>query len=311
MPRSGHAEGMELSKAFALGLVAVAAVGCRPALSPTQTPEAVDVSPGPGVTACWVESRARFGFTASALVVRHPDGDLLVDAGNSTNFTEEIQPYHGKQKRWLAVFPGSLKPHRPLADELQDVGVAPDTLRWVVPTHAHLDHLGGVLDLPPTPVLMDDAEAEVVEHGQHRATFGVIPAHARAVAAHVEALPMVEEPYEVFDRHADLFGDGSVVVVPLPGHTPGSVGVFVRLTDGRRVFHLGDAVNDRTQVDALRGKTPAMRDTDADRAQAERTVARLHSLHDQRPNLLMVPAHERDAWRDAFGKPAERCPAPT
>lgn len=302
---------MKLADALTVGLVAVAAAGCRPALEPTEIPDVVEAPPGPGVTACWVESRARFGFTASALVVRHPNGDLIIDAGNSTHFTEEIQPYHGKKKRWLAVFPGALKPKRPLATELQDVGVAPEGLRWVVPTHAHLDHLGGVLDLPPTPVLMDDAEAELVEQGRREVIFDVMPAHAEAVAPHVESLPMVDEPYEIFDRHADLFGDGSVVVVPLPGHTPGSVGVFVRLADGRRVFHLGDAVNDRAQVDKLRGKTPAMRDTDGDRARAEHTVARLHALHDREPNLLLVPAHERDAWRDAFGEPAQRCPSPS
>ena len=298
---------MKPADALVLGLLLTVPAGCRPSLEPTGVPDRVDAAPGPGVTTCWVETRARFGFTASAMVIRHPDGDVIIDAGNSTNFTEEIQPYHGKEKRWLAIFPGALKPKRPLAEELQAVGVAPGELRWVVPTHAHLDHLGGVLDLPPTPVLMDEAEAEVVEHGRHDVIFGVIPAHARAVAPHVEALPMVDEPYEIFDRHADLFGDGTVVVVPLPGHTPGSVGVFVRLEDGRRVFHLGDAVNDRAQVDNLRGKTPAMRDTDADRERAEHTVALIHALHDQQPDLLLVPAHERDAWRDAFGEPAQRC----
>lgn len=302
---------MKLADALTLALVALAAAGCRPALEPTEIPDVVEAPPGPGVTACWVESRGRFGFTASALVVRHPSGDLIIDAGNSTNFTEEIQPYHGKRKRWLAVFPGALKPKRPLATELQDVGVAPEGLRWVVPTHAHLDHLGGVLDLPPTPVLMDEAEAELVEQGRREVIFDVMPAHAEVVAPRIESLPMVDEPYEIFERHADLFGDGSVVVVPLPGHTPGSVGVFVRLADGRRVFHLGDAVNDRAQVDKLRGKSSAMRDTDGDRARAEHTVARLHALHDREPNLLLVPAHERDAWRDAFGEPAQRCPAPS
>lgn len=282
--------------------------GCRPRLSEVPTAARASVAEGPGVTACWVESRARFGFTASALMIRHPrGGTILVDAGNSSDFKAEIEPYHGGTKRWLAVFPGALAPKIPLGEKLVEVGVDPHELRAVLPTHAHLDHMGGVLDLPPVDVWVDAAEAEVIEHGRHEVTFEVLPAHANAVAGRLQPLPFVDEPYEIFERHADLFGDGSVVVVPLPGHTPGSVGVFVRLPDGRRVFHLGDAVNDRRQVTKLRGRTPAMRRTDTDIAAAHRVVAQLHALAEEDPSILMLPAHERAAWEDVFGEPAERC----
>ncbi len=43
-----------------------------------------------------------------------------------------------------------------------------------------------------------------------------------------------------FDESLDLFGDGRLVLVPLPGHTPGSVGLFVTLDSGRRLFFSGD-----------------------------------------------------------------------
>ena len=295
----------------AASLVIAAAAGCRPRLDEVSVPPRAEPAATQGVQACWVESRARFGFTASSLLVRHPEGDLLIDAGNSTHFDDEIEAYEGSTKRWLATFPGALKPKRSLAEELRAVHVDPAGLRWVLPTHAHLDHLGGVVDLPPTPVLLDDAEAAVVEHGREEVTFEVIPAHARAVEGHVEPLELKPEPYEIFERHADLFGDGSVVVVPLPGHTPGSVGVFVRLLDGRRVFHVGDAVNDRKQITHLRGRTAAMRRTDSDRDAAEHTVARLHGLAEQ-SDVLFLPAHERAAWEAVFGRPGAPCErAPT
>jgi len=302
---------MKLGQVLSLGVLVASTTGCRPAIEPATVAAQAVAAPGAGVTACWVETSARFSFTASAIVIRHPDGDLLIDAGNSTEFDEEIKPYTGGTKMWLALFPGSLEPRRSIAEELTAVSVEPDGLRWVLPTHAHLDHLGGVLDLPPTPVLMDPAEAQVVEAGQHEPGFAVIPAHARAVAPHVVTLTMVEERYEVFERHADLFGDGSVVVVPLPGHTPGSVGVFVRLADGRRVFHVGDAVNNRRQIEKLRGRSLAMRRTDADRPRADKTVARLHALAELDSSILLLPAHERAAWRDIFGDPNQSCPAPS
>lgn len=39
-------------------------------------------------------------------------------------------------------------------------------------------------------------------------------------------------------RSFDLYGDGTVVLVPLPGHTPGSLSTFVNLP-GLRIFHVG------------------------------------------------------------------------
>lgn len=286
-------------------------LACRPRLEPVPVEPRVVAEPGRGVQACWVESRATLGFTASAVLVHHPSGgSVLIDAGNSANFDAELEPYHGRRKRWLATFPGALAPKRPLDALLSDVGVVPGELRAVIPTHAHLDHIGGVLDLPELPVWVTDEEAALIERGRHAVTDEVVPAHAEALADQLEPLTFIDEPYEIFDRHADVFGDGSVVVVPMPGHTPGSVGVFVTRPDGRRVFHVGDAVNDRKQITKLRGRTLAMKRTDSDRAAANVNVARLHALAQQNPALQMLPAHERAAWVDAFGSPATSCPAP-
>ena len=296
----------------ALGLTAfslVIGVGCRPKIEPVETPGRSAAEAAPGVEVCWIESRGKLGFTASALLVHHQSGgSILIDAGNSSNFDEEIEPYEGSTKRWLATFPGALQPKQPLDELLADAGVDPASLRAVVPTHAHLDHLGGVLDLPELPVWVTQEEAALIERGRETVTEEVIPAHAEAVVDQLELISFEDQPYEIFERHADLFGDGSVVVVPMPGHTPGSVGVFVTLTDGRRVFHVGDAVNDRKQVEELRGRTWAMQRTDMDRPAANVVVARLHALAEQDPSLLILPAHERGAWAAVFEAPAESCP---
>ncbi len=292
----------------ALGVLLIA--GCRPRVATVETPPRAVHATDASVRACWVESRGKLGFTASAILVHHPEqGSVLIDAGNSSNFDAEVQAYQGKTKRWFKTFPGALKPKLPLDTLLLRVGFDPGGLRAVLPTHAHLDHIGGILDLPPTPVWVSEAEAELIERGRDTVTEEVIPAHAEALTGQLEPLEFSGGPYEIFEQHADLFGDGSVVVVPIPGHTPGSVGVFVRLPDGRRVFHVGDAINSRDQLQRLRGRTPAMRRTDVDQAAAHRNVGRLRALSDQDPSLLILPAHERAAWKDVFGTPATSCPS--
>lgn len=291
-------------------LLLLLGVGCRPRLDPVQAPPRVESSTGAGVQACWVESRGKLGFTASAILVHHPQrGSILIDAGNSSNFDAEVQAYEGKTKRWLKTFPGALKPKVPLDRLLLGLSFNPNDLRAVLPTHAHLDHVGGVLDLPEVPVWVSEAEAALIERGRLSVTPEVIPAHAEALADQLEQLEFPGGPYEIFEHHADVFGDGSVVVVPMPGHTPGSVGVFVRMLDGRRVFHVGDAINDRTQLRRLRGRTRAMQRTDVDETAANRNVGRLRALSEQDPSLLILPAHERAAWREVFGAPATSCAA--
>ncbi|MCA9651941.1 MAG: MBL fold metallo-hydrolase [Myxococcales bacterium] len=293
---------------WVLGMMVVLG-GCRASIAPVEVGplHSVETTPPAGLTACWVES-GRFGsFTASSLVVRHPEGTVAIDAGNSTNLKEEIQVYEGRTYRWLRALPARLRPRESLADRFGEAGVDPGALRWVLPTHAHLDHLGGVLDLPPTPVLLSEPEQALVAEAREHVITEVMPAHAHGVEGHEEALRFDGGPYEIFDRHADLFGDGSVVVVPMPGHTPGSVAVFVNLPDGTRLLHVGDAVNDRSQIERLRGRASIMRRTDMDEPQANDNVARLHELQRRIPELRIIPAHERRAWAETFGRPGQGC----
>src|SRR5205814_6513583 len=67
-------------------------------------------------------------------------------------------------------------------------------------------------------------------------------------------------PYETFDESTDLYGDGSVVVVPLRGHTPGSVGIFLNLSP--TLFYVGDAVDEERGFEERVGKSLILRDSD-------------------------------------------------
>jgi glyoxylase-like metal-dependent hydrolase (beta-lactamase superfamily II) len=193
----------------------------------------------PGLRVCWLETGKLLDNTASGLLVRHPKGDFLVDAGNSTRFADDIYVYRKTKWLWMRTVPGALAPSRSIAEALTAVGADPAKIQ-LLPTHAHLDHVGGIVDLPPaTPVLLAPAEIDWVNGARGREVEGLVPAHVTRLDGHMTPIAFKPEPYEIFDSHADLFGDGSVVVVPLSGHTPGSVGVFVSLSPTRRLFHIG------------------------------------------------------------------------
>jgi N-acyl homoserine lactone hydrolase len=94
-------------------------------------------------------------------------------------------------------------------------------LRW--------DHVSGVPDFPGVPVLVTAAE--------HRFIYddGFATATARGIdPRRFQDYGLEGAPYLGFDQCHDLYGDSSIVIVPAPGHTPGSIVVFLTLPNGAR-----------------------------------------------------------------------------
>jgi len=260
----------------------------------------------PGLSACWIEtgktfSEFSFGFTAGSILVRHPAGDLLIDTGNSSHFDQEIRGYPFATWFKLKSSAGMLNPDFSLPELLRRVKEDPARLRWVILSHSHLDHAGGLMDLPRVPVLLSQEELQFANDPKVQATGYVIAAHVQKFPAPgAPTLRFTPQPYESFDESADLYKDGSVVVVSLRGHTTGSVGIFVNLSPGRRLFYVGDAVDDERGFQERVGKSLMLRDTDNDKVLANQIVARLSDLHEKLPALAILPAHGRSAYKKFF-----------
>jgi glyoxylase-like metal-dependent hydrolase (beta-lactamase superfamily II) len=260
----------------------------------------------PGLSACWLEtgktfSNFSFGSTAGSILVRHPAGDLLIDTGNSSHFDDEIRGYRFGTWFKLRFLAGQLKPAAPLGEMLRRMKEDPAKLRWVILSHAHLDHSGGLMDLPRIPVLLSQEELQFAADPSARARGYVIAAHVQKFPPlNKPSLRFDPQPYETFDESADLYKDGSVVVVPLRGHTPGSVGIFVNLSPSHRLFYVGDAVDDERGFEERVGKSPVLRDSDNDEALANQIVARISDLHEKLPELAIIPAHGRSAYKKFF-----------
>jgi glyoxylase-like metal-dependent hydrolase (beta-lactamase superfamily II) len=142
-----------------------------------------------------------------------------------------------------------------------------------------------------------------------------VQARGYVIAAHVQKFPTVAAPtlkfdpvpYETFDESADLYKDGSVVVVPLRGHTPGSVGIFVNLSPKQRMFYVGDAVDDERGFEERVGKSLILRESDNDIVLADHIVGRLNDLHKKVPGLAILPAHGRSAYKKFFPGGPQSC----
>ena len=265
-----------------------------------------EFTPEPSLSACWIEtgktfSEFSFGSTAGSILVRHRGGDLLIDTGNSTYFNDEIRNFPFLTWLKLRSLAGQLTPDVSLPTLLLRVGEKPADLHWAILSHVHLDHAGGLMDLPTLRVLLPPEEIKFAHDPAAQAKGFVIAAYAaKFPPPDAPTLHFAPKPYEIFDESVDLYDDGSVVVVPLRGHTPGSVGIFVNLATKKRLFYVGDAVDDERGFEHRVAKSLILRDSDDDPARANQIVAQLYNLHHQVPELSIIPAHGRSAYKKFF-----------
>lgn len=223
-------------------------------------------------------------FGMDVVMVEHPGGILLFDAG----FGRRLGDHLGTIP-WLMRLLSKTETETPVVDQLSGASIALDALKGVVLTHAHWDHVSGLDDLRGVPVWINQDELDFIRSG-HPATR--LARDLGALSYRVYAFD--GPPYWGFAASHDVFGDGSVVLVPAPGHTPGSTIAFIHAPDGRSYALIGDLAWLREGVD-LPVERPWLvrRLVDSDDAGVRAALVRLHLLQRAMPQLLMVPAHDR------------------
>lgn len=154
----------------------------------------------------------------SCYLIRHGSDYLLWDTGLSGDIL-------GKQVV-DGVFTLTLKSR--IVPQLAQIGVKPEQVRFVGISHDHFDHIGQVGDFPQATLLIGAGDFATIKAGD--------PAAAGAFKPWIQGTAKVE----AVDVDKDVFGDGSVVMLGMPGHTPGHHALLVRLKGMGPVLLSGD-----------------------------------------------------------------------
>ncbi|MFI6576241.1 MBL fold metallo-hydrolase [Nocardiopsis sp. NPDC050513] len=227
--------------------------------------------------------RDRRHFAATAVLVQHPRGDVLIDAGFGAHAQEHI--------RMLPRFRRS--PHTlgaTASEQMDTAGYDRGRLLGVLLTHSHWDHVSG-LDSLDVPILVPREELAYAERSRGDRVF------QRVAAEHERRVYGFDGPaHRGFDASHDLHGDGSVVIVPAPGHTTGSVVVFVTLGPDRRFAFIGDLAWQLDGITCGAQRPLLMRMlADSDPAQIRRDLDRVSALAQ---HMRIVPAHDTRGYGD-------------
>jgi N-acyl homoserine lactone hydrolase len=226
-------------------------------------------------------------FGMGAILVQHPRGRLLFDTG----FGSQVDQ-HVLTTPWLMRVSSSYEKEPTVAAQLAAAGIAQDSLTAVVLTHTHWDHVSGLADLPDVPVWVTQSEHAFVDGGDAATAL----ARKLGTQRYVD-YGFADGAYLGFAHSRDVFADGSVVLVPAPGHTPGSIIAFINLPDGKRYALVGDLVWQTEGID-LPAEKPwiARRMVDQDAAATRELIVHMHQLQALMPELIVVPAHDRRVW---------------
>jgi glyoxylase-like metal-dependent hydrolase (beta-lactamase superfamily II) len=225
-------------------------------------------------------------FATVGVLVRHPRGDLLFDAGWGAAANDHRRDNVPSLMRAAT----EMRLTKPMGQRLAEAGLDAHSLAGVILTHAHWDHASGLADLPGATVWLNDAERAFVDSGNPSSALlrQLLP------SLHVRRYTFERKPYLGFNESLDVYGDGSIVLVPASGHTPGSILAFVALPSGAHLLLVGDLAWQREGIELVAPRPRGVRrlvDVDADAV--EKLLQRVHTLSLALPGLVVVPAHDR------------------
>ncbi|SEM57673.1 Glyoxylase, beta-lactamase superfamily II [Luteibacter sp. UNCMF331Sha3.1] len=228
----------------------------------------------------------RVRFSSTCWLIRHGGEWLLWDTGVPESALND--------PRGWSTLPKLIVYHldKSITAQLAAIGLTTGDVAYVAVSHTHGDHIGNVALFPDATVLIQRAEYEWIRSPDGaNANVNQLKALARQLMGSPKRLRLL-------DGDTDVFGDGSVMLVSTPGHTPGSQSLLVHLRKTGFVILSGDVAHsaDNLEHDIVPSlntdKAASVASMDHVKAMIETYRARIFINHDkaQEDALKLLPA---------------------
>jgi N-acyl homoserine lactone hydrolase len=227
----------------------------------------------------WTEPLPIFAF-----VIEHPEGLIVVDTGETARVAEP-----GYFPGWHPYFRYAMRewvqPEEEIGPQMRSIGLDPNDVRWVLLTHLHTDHAGGLAHFPKAQHLVARRE-----YANAAGTAGLLRGYLPNRWPrwfNPTLIDMQPAPVDPFPSSYPVTQAGDVRFVPTPGHTAGHLSVLVT-TPEVNYFLAGDASYTQALMlaEQVDGVAP-------DRFSARQTLERLHAFCRAAPTVYL-PSHDPD-----------------
>jgi glyoxylase-like metal-dependent hydrolase (beta-lactamase superfamily II) len=230
-----------------------------------------------------------------AYLLEHPtEGLILIDAGICAAQAHRHQQYYrGLLRLVLDEDEYSQEPNETLPEQLQRLGFRCEDVRTVILTHLHEDHVGGLHDLPQAKVVISQAEWQA----RRMKIFGFLPMFYEpsfGFVDHWERVSFDSGAFHTFERSQDLFHDGSVRLLPTPGHTPGHICALVDM-GGYQLLITGDCLY--TLRHLATEQVQAVRFTKETGEEQVNSIQKIAGLRRLLPGLHLLVGHDHTDYQ--------------
>jgi N-acyl homoserine lactone hydrolase len=229
----------------------------------------------------------------NAYVVEHADGLVLFDTGQDRASVTDSDYFPGGAIGFLygrlARF--QIAPQETLAAQLEALGHGASDVRFAILSHLHQDHIGGIRYLPSAEFIVADTEWRAMEQPRSEMN-GFLRRHIDLPGVRYRRIaftPTDDAALAPFTSAYDVMGDGSLVLLPVPGHTPGSTALLVRRPDEAPLLMVGDLTYGADLLEA--GRIPGV----GDKAGLRTASSLVLRLKERYADLVILPAHDPGA----------------
>lgn len=223
-------------------------------------------------------------------LIDHRDGLVLFDTG--------IDPAIGLDSRYIKqaigrfllprIFKLKLKENDRIDHVLNTKGVNPGDIRTAVISHLHFDHVGGIEQIPQAELIVSEQEWAILSE-PHPERDWTLREHIEVPSANWRPMsfaPTDDPLFDAFDGVFDLAGDGSMILLPTPGHTKGSISMLIRQKGWAPILLVADLTYEGTLLD--QDIVAGTGDPETLRA----SFAKVRNLRERLPGLVIVASHD-------------------
>lgn len=242
-------------------------------------------------------------FPSLCALIGHPDqGWMLYDTGYSDRFTAATQSF--PERLYRAITPVTLPESECLLQQLANIGIQKEDIHHILISHFHGDHISGLRDFPSSHFISMRSDWETAR--QLSRWKGVINGFLPALLppdfsnrlCFAEDSPSINFPawLHPFQNGLDLFKDGSLIALPLPGHSQTQMGLVLKdLHDQVRIL-TADACWSLPACKA--GMLPSFLASIlfADKIKYIETFFSIREIAIRESELSLFPSHCLDTW---------------